>query len=198
MNKHLLCLYYLARHKWFVFLAACRLGIPWTGVIHDWSKLRPSEWMPYARFFASQQASKCSAYKPVDTGDKDFDFAWVLHQKRNRHHWQFWVIPSDNGGVTVLPIPDRYRREMVADWLGAGRAMHGRREWQSWYMSNQGRIQLHPETRAWLERLGGIEPCRKYQTHSCTKPGSASLSWSVNSYVQKRNGTAPALRFNAA
>lgn len=33
---------YIIRHKWFVFIAACKLGIPWRGITHDLSKLMPA------------------------------------------------------------------------------------------------------------------------------------------------------------
>lgn len=162
LKPHLLYLRYVLRHKWFVFLAACRLGIPWLGLVHDLSKFLPDEWMPYVHFFYGpkaepiQRRDETGYYKPTDTGDAAFDFAWLLHQKRNRHHWQFWILPEDEGGVKVLPMPDRYRREMLADWMGAGRAQLGTK-WTSneprrWYTKNHAKMQLHPETRTWIER----------------------------------------------
>jgi hypothetical protein len=54
-------------------------------------------------------------------------------------------------------MPDRYRREMLADWRGAGRA-YGRQpeknndpDAAAWYLENRAKIILHPDTRAWLE-----------------------------------------------
>jgi hypothetical protein len=147
---------YLVRHKWFVFVAGCRLGIPFLAALHDNSKFRPDEWAPYARFFYESDGTKRTQrdstgyYKPTDTGDAAFDFAWLLHQKRNRHHWQWWVLPEDEGGTKVLPIPDRYRREMLADWIGAGQAQ-GTPDTLRWYTANRHKMNLHAETRAWIE-----------------------------------------------
>lgn len=151
---------YVLRHKWFVFLAACKLGVPWLGIIHDLSKFSPDEWIPYAKFFYGTNKSrrdKTGYYKPTDTGDKAFDFAWLLHQKRNKHHWQWWVLPEDNGGVKVLPMPERYMREMLADWSGAGRAQGHGDDVKPWYLANNHKMQLHPDTRAWLEMMIGAE-----------------------------------------
>jgi hypothetical protein len=39
------------RHKWFVFVECCKLGIPHLGIIHDLSKFLPSEWRGYACYF---------------------------------------------------------------------------------------------------------------------------------------------------
>ena len=147
VKVHLKYARYVLRHKWFVFRAACKLGIPWLGIIHDWSKLMPSEWIPYARFF----------YKPTDTGDAAFDFAWLLHQKRNKHHWQWWVLPEDEGGLKVLPMSDRYRREMLADWRGAGRAQGYGDNTCEWYEANKTKMQLHPDTREWIEKMLALQ-----------------------------------------
>ncbi len=138
-----------------MFIAACKLGIPWLGLIHDWSKFRPSEWFPYVAHFYGKNAGKqirdeTGYYKPTDTGDPAFDQAWFLHQKRNRHHWQYWVMPEDVEGVKILSIPDKYRREMLADWRGAGRAQR-RPNTKAWYTKNCKKLQLHEETRHWIE-----------------------------------------------
>jgi len=145
------------RHKWFVFLECCRLGIPLQGIVHDWTKFLPSEWGPYARFFYEpdgtprQRRDETGYYKPTDTGDAAFDFAWFLHLKRNRHHWQWWILPEDGGGLKVLEMPDRYRKEMLADWRGAGKA-YGTPDTAAWYLANSEKMLLHPDTRGWIER----------------------------------------------
>ena len=152
-KKHLQYLSYVLRHKWYVFIEACRLDIPWRGLIHDLSKFRPCEWYPYATFFYGKKLGPRDAtgyYKPTDTGDAAFDFAWLLHQKANRHHWQFWLLPEDDGGTKVLEMPDAYRREMLADWRGAGMAQGRPNTWE-WFAKNKGRMQLGPETRTWIE-----------------------------------------------
>ncbi len=157
--KYLRYLNYVLRHKWFVFLEACRLGIPWLGIIHDLSKLLLSEWGPYAEFFYGKQAKvvrdSTGYYKPTDTGNAAFDFAWLLHQKRNKHHWQWWCLPSEDG-MKVLPMPDRYLREMIADWRGAGRAQK-KPDTRAWYAKNGCKMQLHPDTRKAVEAFLGVE-----------------------------------------
>lgn len=161
MARHWQYLKYVLRHKWFVLQAGRDLGVPlWQLLMHDWDKFLPDEWFPYANFFFDSQGnkinrrSKTGYYKPTDTGDAAFDYAWLLHQKRNKHHWQWWVLPEDSGGVKLLPMPDVYRREMLADWRGAGRAQ-GTPDTLAWYIANKEKMQLHPETRAWIEIMLG-------------------------------------------
>lgn len=153
MQKYLKYLSYVLRHKFFVFVEACKLGIPWRGFIHDFSKFRPSEFIPYARFFCGnikRHRTKTGYYKPADTGDAAFEFAWLLHQKRNKHHWQWWVLPKDGGGFKILEIPLKYRKEMLADWRGAGKAQ-GTPNTLAWYTENKDKMSLGEETRAWIE-----------------------------------------------
>jgi hypothetical protein len=50
-----------------------------------------------------------------------------------------------------FPMPEDARREMLADWMGAGRAL-GFTDTKGWYERNKGNMLLHPETRAWVER----------------------------------------------
>jgi len=73
MRAYISYLKYILRHKWFVFWEACKLGIPWLGLIHDWHKFLPDEFFPYARYFYNPDGSKKQVrdktgyYKPDDT-----------------------------------------------------------------------------------------------------------------------------------
>lgn len=49
-----------------------------------------------------------------------------------------------------LDIPMVDRKEMIADWIGAGRAL-GKPDTYAWYQSNKRNIFLHPDTQAWVE-----------------------------------------------
>jgi hypothetical protein len=159
MNIHFQYGRYVLRHKWFVFRECCKAGIVWRGITHDLSKLRPDEWFPYARYFyGSNQPRRDSTgyYKPTDTGDIIFDHAWLLHQKRNDHHWQWWILPEGDGGIKVLPMSETARSEMLCDWRGASRAQGYGDNTVMWYIKNCGHMQLHPETRGWIEGKLGL------------------------------------------
>lgn len=148
---------YVIRHKWYVFIECCKLGIPFQGIVHDLSKLLPSEFIPYYHHFGSgiqKGRDNTGYYKPTDTGDLAFDYAWFLHQKRNAHHWQYWTVPrdaDDADSIKILEMPIKYRKEMVADWRGAGRAQHTKGV-LNWYTKNRHKLLLGPETRKWIEK----------------------------------------------
>ncbi|MEW6726891.1 MAG: DUF5662 family protein [Bacillota bacterium] len=55
----------------------------------------------------------------------------------------------------MLPMPDRYRKEMLADWHGAGKAQ-GKPDTKAWYLANKDKMLLHPETRDWVEAQLGV------------------------------------------
>jgi len=154
MIKHLRYLHYVLRHKYYVLRECWKHGLIWRGLTHDLSKFLPSEWLPYANYFygkAHTVRDETGYYKPTDTGDARFDFAWLLHQKRNDHHWQWWILPEDEGGIKVLPMSREARLEMLCDWIGAGLAQ-GTPGTRAWYLKNKDKMLLHPETRAWVER----------------------------------------------
>lgn len=143
LRKHLKYLSYVTRHKWFVFIAGLKTGAPlWRLVIHDWSKFLPCEWFPYVEHFYGDKYPQ-----------QDFDRAWLHHQHLNPHHWQHWRLKEDGGEEKFLKMPEHFAREMVADWMGAGRAIAGKWEARDWYAKNRVKILLHPETAALVGRL---------------------------------------------
>ena len=170
MKEYLKYFRYVVKHKWFVMIECFKVRLYWRGLVHDLSKLSPSEFLPYAKFFYGKKGSdikkgrnKTGYYKPTDTGDKNFDFAWLLHQKRNRHHWQWWILPEDEGGVKVLPMEESYLTEMICDWIGAGKAQGHFSpkndrffETRKWYQQNGSKMQLHNDTRKEIEKRLGL------------------------------------------
>ena len=148
---------YLLRHIWNVRRMCWHNGLYWQGLIHDWSKWRPKEFIPYARYFyrkgeAKSKRDSTGYYNANQTGDTDFDKSWLYHQKLNPHHWQYWVLPEDDGGTKIIKIPDKYAREMLCDWWGASITLGFKGQNKDWYEANKGHIQLHPETRAFVEK----------------------------------------------
>ena len=141
--------FYVIKHKWFVFLECCKLGIPWLGVIHDLSRLYPNEFLAYA---ASAPYTKEN--KPDDIAIA-FKYAWNNHQHLNKHHFEYWIhFDYHTHQKQILPVPDKYRREMLADWLGYAYANYDAT--RDRYLRTRNEIQLHPETREWIERRLGI------------------------------------------
>lgn len=129
-NKHLRYLSYVLRHKWFVFRAGLKTGAPiWRLIIHDYSKFSSAEWGPYVESFYSG--------RPREETKAAFQRAWLHHMHNNPHHWLYWVLMHDNGTKSALEMPDSLIKEMVADWMGAGRAITGSWDIAEWYEKNK-------------------------------------------------------------
>jgi hypothetical protein len=157
VKAHLKYFAYVVRHKWFVLLEGIKLGVPlWMLLLHDWDKFLPSEWLPYVQHFyrngrRGRTARSTGYFKADDIGDAAFDEAVLRHIRRNKHHWEYWIDRRSRTPV-IFPMPDVHRREMLADWRGAGRAQ-GTSDNRGWYLANQNRLALHSETRAWVETM---------------------------------------------
>lgn len=156
---HLRYLSYVLRHKWFVFLGGLRYRVPLHQlIVHDWSKFTPREWGPYVDQFyrGDTPKSREGYYHNPDAAKTRFNSAWLRHGLDNKHHWQHYVMFTEPGKEpVVVPMPDRFVREMLADWSGAGRAQGAGNDPLHWYMKNRDRMTLHPLTRQRVDELVG-------------------------------------------
>lgn len=133
-------------HKHFVFLASVEVGIPLRGLFHDMSKFSPIEFFNSAKYYTGNRS-------PIDNekDDKGYSYAWLHHRGRNPHHWEYWIDNLSSGGV-ALKIPIKYVKEMICDWIGAGKAY----DFENWNYDtpfkffikkyNRGEIKFHLDT----------------------------------------------------
>lgn len=156
MNKYKKYLKYVLKHKYYVLIECYKHGILWQGIIHDLSKFRISEFFAYSNYFDKYKPrDKSGYYKPTDTGDVNFDIAWLKHTRRNPHHWQYWVLLDDDGTYKVFEMPLNIRKEMICDWIGAGKAQN-KPDTKEWYLQNRHRMVLGKETREWVNNYFAI------------------------------------------
>lgn len=99
-------------HKYWVFIYACKLGIPWQGITHDLSKFSLIEFVEGCKFYSGVESpiTRCKRIK-------GFSYAWQHHKGRNPHHFEYWI---DSNGQPI-DMPFKYKLEMLADYLAAGR-----------------------------------------------------------------------------
>ncbi len=126
------------RHKWVVFKLCCRVGIPWRGFMHDWSKFSPTEFCESIKYYVG-------THSPIEEcrRDKGYSYAWVHHVSKNKHHYQYWV----HFGRQPIPviIPYKYVAEMICDKMAAGIIYEGKNwkpesEWNYYQKERQGAI----------------------------------------------------------
>ena len=122
----------------------------------------PCEFVPYAKSFYGNYfpnkdwhgdiRNQIPYSRTQECIRKEFDKAWLHHQHSNKHHWQHWILRNDNGNVEILEMPDKYMKEMLADWIGAGIAITGKLEVYDWYHKNKEKISLAECTQKWIEK----------------------------------------------
>lgn len=134
------------RHKYHVFRYGLKLKVPIVSLlVHDYTKLYPGYAKSYGRQFFGDQ------HDP-----EGFAYTWNHHQKRHRHHWEYWIMLTghNRGGFPdghVLDMPEKYIREMVADWLAASRTynhtdVESLESWD-WFQNNFDKIRISYRTR---------------------------------------------------
>ena len=142
MKKHIPFLKYLVAHKYYVFIECCRLGIPFRGLIHDIDKLYPTKFFKYSKRYYTNKKFE----------GPEWDRAKFSHLRLCDHHWQYWCITFKTKTMSVLEMNKRAAKELVADWIGAGKAGKNIPVFE-WYEENKDRVVLHPRTRAYIEEL---------------------------------------------
>lgn len=128
---------YIVGHKKNVFVECWGAKQYLHAFTHDFSKLRPSEFFPYAKYF----------YVNKEKHQKQFNKAWRRHYVRNKHHWNYWWDKQE-------PMPAKYIRQMICDWKAMSRKFGGTA--QTFYLNNYKKIKLMGDSRLCLEANLGV------------------------------------------
>ena len=111
--KHL---WVVIKHKSNVLYYASKLGIFWTGLVHDLTNFSPTEFNRSVKYFHGKKSPTI-----VERASHDnFSYICVAHTGRNKHHWQYWVDYT-RWEIVVNKIPFRHALEYVADVLSASK-----------------------------------------------------------------------------
>lgn len=68
----------------------------------------------------------------------------------NDHHWQWWVSIHDDGEVRPHEMSEVARKEMLADWIGAHKAVKGK-SLLRWFEEREATIIMAPKTKRWIK-----------------------------------------------
>ncbi len=140
----------ITHHKWVVFKLCCKVGEPWRGFWHDFSKYSPTEFWESAKYYVGTHSPITEAKK-----DKGYSEAWLHHKGRNRHHAEYWV--DDRAPDSTPVIPYKYTVEMLCDKLAAGIIYEGKKwtkEYELEYWSKEKEhIRLNQKTKNFLTEV---------------------------------------------
>lgn len=141
-------------HKYWVFYYCCKAGIPVQGLLHDISKFSPTEFFESVKYYQGTSS-------PIDACKKEngLSAAWMHHKGRNKHHYEYWQDNFDNGG-TPIEMPIKYKKEMICDYLGAGKAYYGKdftymKEYLWWQEKKKNPLAMHPNVKQFVDMFFG-------------------------------------------
>ena len=115
-------------HRFKVFCLSCKVGIPLQGLVHDFSKYYPEEFLEGVRYYQGN-------YSPIRNckNENGYSRAWLHHKGRNKHHYEYWY---DYAAPNTTPImPFKYFLEMICDSYAAGMTYH-KKDWNPEYQLN--------------------------------------------------------------
>ena len=139
----------ILHHKNLVRKGCFKVGLYKQGIMHDWSKYTPTEFLVGCRYYQGT-ASPNNA----ERADKGYSSAWLHHKGRNKHHLDY---AADTGYMTGMRMPTKYVVEMFIDRISASKNYQHEnytdRSPLEYYEKGKGHYIMHEETRALLEQL---------------------------------------------
>ena len=142
----------VCKHKYWVGYYCFKAGIPWRGIKHDMSKFSPIEFLESVKYYQGNR-SPIDRCKEVNGWSK----AWQHHKGRNDHHYEYFIDNLDNGGEAI-EMPKDCVLELIADYLGAGRAYMGKsfsykKEYEWWENKKQKPLLMHKNTKKFIDEV---------------------------------------------
>ena len=145
----------ILHHKNLVRHHCFRAGLYKQGIMHDWSKYSPVEFINSVRNFQGGKKSPNFGEKAT----KGYSSSWLHHKGRNRHHFEYWIdfTLNPDEGLQGMPMPTRYVLEMFCDRIAASKN-YNRKNYDdsfplAYYEKNKSHYILHKDTKELLERL---------------------------------------------
>ena len=143
----------ITRHRLHVLEGCFRVGLYWQGLTHDLSKYSPTEFLIGIRYFQGDKSPN-----GAERADKGYSEAWMHHQGRNRHHYEYWTDMNLQTRIyEPVRMPRKYLAEQIMDRRAACKVYQGDAYTDAsayeYFMSSRERQLMHPENRQELEFL---------------------------------------------
>lgn len=155
MNKAWGHLKTILRHKRLVRKGCFRLGLYRQGIMHDWSKYTPTEFLVGCKYFQGNMSPNNAERKA-----RGYSGAWLHHKGRNKHHFEYWIDYSlENKGHTMdgMRMPRKYVAEMLADRIAASKVYnkghYSQHDPLDYFLKGKAHYMMHPQTAKELEHL---------------------------------------------
>lgn len=128
---------------------------------HDDSKFDKFEYSAYDAYFYGGNRSN----EVVE----NFKMAWLIHIHKNPHHWQYWLLHTDDpddktfghgDDPIALDMPMNYIIEMICDWWSFSWKSGNLNDIFDWYDECKDRIILSKHTRIQVEYILDMIKCK--------------------------------------
>jgi len=143
----------ITKHRHQVIKHCAKCGIFWQGLRHDLSKYSPAEFIPGAKYFIGNRSPN-----EGERQDKGYSLAWIHHQGRNKHHFEYWKdYNPETKKMSPVKMPYKYVVEMFCDRVAASKIYQGSNYSHThplqYFMRAKATRQIHPATSDELEFL---------------------------------------------
>ncbi|MCI8490601.1 MAG: catalase [Lachnospiraceae bacterium] len=143
----------ILHHKNLVRKGCFKAGLYRQGMMHDWSKYSPVEFLTGCRYYQGTKSPN-----NAERMDKGYSAAWLHHKGRNKHHWEYWIdYSAESGFLTGMRMPVNYVVEMFIDRVSASKNYQKEKYTQEsplqYYEWGKEHYMLHDDTRELLEKL---------------------------------------------
>ena len=154
----------ITKHHDYVCRYCFRAGLYRQGLLHDLSKLSPTEFLVGAKYFQGTRSPN-----NAEREDKGYSESWMHHKGRNKHHYEYWLDytadPNTPHGMAGAQMPRRYVAEMILDRVSASRVYLGdaytdqdplryflRSRDRCWFINDVTKRQMEFLLRMWAEK----------------------------------------------
>ena len=146
----------ITHHKNMVRAGCFKVGLYRQGIMHDWSKYTPTEFLVGCKYYQGNMSPN-----NAERADKGYSTAWLHHKGRNKHHLEYWIDYSasdkGHGGMTGMKMPLKYVVEMFIDRMSASKNYQKEnytdRSALTYYEKGKGHYMMHKDTEAMLVYL---------------------------------------------
>ena len=146
----------ITRHKNLVRAGCFKVGLYRQGIMHDWSKYSPTEFLVGCKYYQGYMSPN-----NAEREDKGYSSAWLHHKGRNKHHLEYWIDYSakkdGHGGMTGMKMPIKYVVEMFIDRISASKNYQKEKYTDKspleYYAKGSGHYMMHEDTEALLSYL---------------------------------------------
>lgn len=146
----------ITHHKNMVRAGCFKVGLYRQGIMHDWSKYTPTEFLVGCKYYQGNMSPN-----NAERADKGYSTAWLHHKGRNKHHLEYWIDYSasdkGHGRMTGMKMPLKYVVEMFIDRISASKNYQKEnytdRSALTYYEKGKGHYMMHKDTEAMLVYL---------------------------------------------